>query len=79
MQRDFSPTYRGKQEANARKKSACFRSKCQCSVGLRGTVAGARTLGFFAEEFDVGWAFFYRGALAALDLFADLLDDVGIG
>jgi hypothetical protein len=36
-------------------------------------------LGFFAEEFDVGWAFFYRGALAALDLFADLLDDVGIG
>ena len=36
-------------------------------------------LGFFAEEFDVGGAFFYRGALSALDLFADLLDDVGIG
>jgi hypothetical protein len=36
-------------------------------------------LGFFAEEFDVGWAFLEWGALAALDLFADLLDDVGIG
>jgi hypothetical protein len=48
---------------------------------LRGSgQAGAtcRTLAFFAEELDVGRAFFYWGALAALDLFADLLDDVGI-
>ena len=36
-------------------------------------------LGFFAEEFDVGWAFLDWQALAALDLFADLLDDVGAG
>jgi hypothetical protein len=36
-------------------------------------------LGFFAEEFDVGWAFLDWRALSALDLFADLLDDVGVG
>ena len=38
-----------------------------------------KRLAFFAEKFDVGWAVFDRGAVATLDLFADLLDDVGVG
>jgi hypothetical protein len=53
--------------------------KAPASESGRYNCDGNGGLGFFSEEFDVGWAFLDWRALAALDLFADLFDDVGVG